>query len=359
MPLLGKKDKSKKKKDPSLAEDHQGQANSVGDPPGEMSANQAKSAPNGAAATDPSQAPEGQKSVYRTPKYQFHCQLAQGSPTGVISGFTNVKQLYEQIAQTFDFDASQIMFCTLNTHKVDMNKLLGGQIALDDLIFAHIKEQPKEIEINKAEDALGLTITDNGAGYAFIKKIREGSIMHKIPEVKVGDHIEKINGKSVVPCRHYEVARMLKEIPRGSIFTIRLVEPKKSEMVNIGLPNRGGKKKGGGVKTGKATIRLKASGVEEGVVNEAEEVAVNKIDLLLETFLGVADNDLARCIYEMGDKVDDIDNNPSEFVTAIDDAFEDFGFTEEFIFDAWAAIKEARKEARNPSKNVVDINEQF
>lgn len=63
----------------------------------------------------------------------------------------------------------QVMFCTLNTHKVDMDKLLGGQIGLEDFIFAHIKGQKKEIEVFKGEDALGLTITDNGAGYAFIK----------------------------------------------------------------------------------------------------------------------------------------------------------------------------------------------
>lgn len=50
-----------------------------------------------------------------------------------------------------------------------MDKLLGGQIGLEDFIFAHIKGQKKEIEVFKGEDALGLTITDNGAGYAFIK----------------------------------------------------------------------------------------------------------------------------------------------------------------------------------------------
>lgn len=43
-----------------------------------------------------------------------------------------------------------------------MTKLLGGQIGLDDFIFAHRKGRPKEIEIVKSEDALGLTITDNG-----------------------------------------------------------------------------------------------------------------------------------------------------------------------------------------------------
>lgn len=50
-----------------------------------------------------------------------------------------------------------------------MDKLLGGQIGLEDFIFAHIKGQKKEVEVYKSEDALGLTITDNGAGYAFIK----------------------------------------------------------------------------------------------------------------------------------------------------------------------------------------------
>lgn len=45
-----------------------------------------------------------------------------------------------------------------------MSQLLGGQIGLNDFIFAHIKGQAKEIDIVKSESALGLTITDNGAG---------------------------------------------------------------------------------------------------------------------------------------------------------------------------------------------------
>lgn len=70
----------------------------------------------------------------------------------------------------------QILFCTLNTHKIDMDKLLGGQIGLEDFIFAHIKGRKKEVEVYKSEDALGLTITDNGAGYAFIK-VRIGAAL--------------------------------------------------------------------------------------------------------------------------------------------------------------------------------------
>ena len=107
-----------------------------------------------------------------------------------------------------------------------MGKLLGGQIGLDDFIFAHVKGQPKEIEIVKSESALGLTITDNGAGYAFIKRIKEGSVIDRLkPMVKIGDHIEKINDQSLVGTRHFEVAKMLKELPVGSTFTMRLVEP--------------------------------------------------------------------------------------------------------------------------------------
>ena len=63
----------------------------------------------------------------------------------------------------------QILYCTLNTPKVDMGKLLGAQTGLEDFIFAHIKGIKKEVNVYKSEDSLGLTITDNGAGYAFIK----------------------------------------------------------------------------------------------------------------------------------------------------------------------------------------------
>lgn len=107
-----------------------------------------------------------------------------------------------------------------------MTQLLGGQIGLTDFIFAHVKGQPKEIDIVKSEPALGLTITDNGAGYAFIKRIKEGSIIDRLKTmIKVGDHIEKINDKSLIGTRHFEVAKMLKELPVGATFTMRLVEP--------------------------------------------------------------------------------------------------------------------------------------
>jgi hypothetical protein len=44
---------------------------------------------------------------------------------------------------------------------------------------------------------------------------------------QVGDHIEKINNENLVGKRHFEVAKMLKEIPKDSVFTLRLVGPLK------------------------------------------------------------------------------------------------------------------------------------
>lgn len=79
----------------------------------------------------------------------------------------------------------QILYCTLNTPKIDMERLLGGQIGLDDFIFAHCKGQPKEVELTKNDELLGLTITDNGHGYSFIKKIKDGSLVDSIKFISV------------------------------------------------------------------------------------------------------------------------------------------------------------------------------
>ena len=97
-----------------------------------------------------------------------------------VRDFTNVKQLYESIAKAFGIATTDILYCTLNTHKIDMTRLLGGQIGLDDFLFAHVKGSEKVAKVNKDGPALGLTISDNGAGYAFIKKIREDSIMVRL-----------------------------------------------------------------------------------------------------------------------------------------------------------------------------------
>lgn len=109
-----------------------------------------------------------------------------------------------------------------------MTRLLGGQIGLDDFIFAHVKGETKTVTITKQEVSIGLTITDNGAGNAFVKRIKAGSVAAEQHSVSVGDMIESIDGQNLVGgTKHYEVAKILKEIPRFCTFNMRLTEPLK------------------------------------------------------------------------------------------------------------------------------------
>ncbi|XP_078387485.1 PDZ domain-containing protein GIPC1-like [Cetorhinus maximus] len=274
------------------------------------------------------------------PRLVFHTQLAHGSATGRVEGFTNVRELYTKLGEAFGIEPAEIIFCTLNTHKVDMDKLLGGQIGLEDFIYAHIKGQKKEVEIYKSEDALGLTITDNGAGYAFIKRIKEGSLIDRMQVIKVGDLIESINGQSVIGYRHFEVAKLLKGLVKGQLFTLRLVEPLKAFDM-IGQRSRGGKSATGGqLGTGKGTLRLRAKGTAtvEEEPSAFEEKAIEKVDDLLESYMGIRDTELAATMVDLGKNK----KNPDEFAQALDEELGDFAFPDEFVFDVWGAIGDAK-----------------
>uniref|UniRef100_A0A8C4TNV4 GIPC PDZ domain containing family, member 3 n=1 Tax=Erpetoichthys calabaricus TaxID=27687 RepID=A0A8C4TNV4_ERPCA len=267
-------------------------------------------------------APQAAPAPSPRPRLVFHTQLAHGSPTGRIEGFTNVKELYARIAEVFEISPAEILFCTLNSHKVDMQKLLGGQIGLEDFIFAHVRGQTKEVEVTKSEDALGLTITDNGAGYAFIKRIKEGSVIDRLKTVCVGDHIEAINDQSIVGCRHYEVAKMLKELPKGQPFTLRLVEPKKAFDM-IGQRTKSAKFScEAKVASGRETLRLRSKG--SATVQEASPQHVLSLS--------------ASTIVEAGkDK-----KNPDDFAVALDSVLGDFAFPDVFLFDVWGAIGDVK-----------------
>ncbi|KFO86289.1 PDZ domain-containing protein GIPC1, partial [Buceros rhinoceros silvestris] len=235
---------------------------------------------------------------------------------------------------------AQIMFCTLNTHKADMDKLLGAQIGLEDFIFAHVKGQRKKVEILKTDDVLGLTITDNGTGCAFIKRIKEGSLMDQTRTVCVGDHIETINGKNVSHRRHYEVAKMLKDLEKGQVFKLELIEPRKAfEMLEP--RSKAGTLPEAKISRGRETLRLRTKGpatVEE-MPTEVEEKAIKKVDELLETYMGIRDIELAATMVEAGrDK-----KNPDEFAVALDATLGDFAFPDEFVFDVWGAIGDAKQ----------------
>lgn len=60
------------------------------------------------------------------------------------------------------------------------------------------------------------------------QRIKEGSVIDRIKVINVGDMIESINGQSLIGCRHYEVAKMLKDLPKGRTFTLKLTEPRKA-----------------------------------------------------------------------------------------------------------------------------------
>jgi hypothetical protein len=296
--------------------------------------------------------PPPSESQVSRPKLVFHCQQAHGSPTGVISEFTNVKELYEKIAECYDITAKDILFCTLNTHKVDMTRLLGGQLGLDDFIFAHIRGQPKVVDITKSEDALGLTITDNGDGIAFIKAIREGSLISQIEGICVGDHIEKINDVSMIGCRHYDVAKTLKSIPRGDMFSLRLVEPIKSGFALLDGKS-GGRKSGGNISSGMKTLRLRSKGeATVEVPDDVSNIAIDKINALLETFLGISDSELAQSIWETGSQT----TNPSDFAAALESSDLRQFAEESFLFDLWGAISDAKQ---GRLKKTQEFSEQF
>lgn len=59
-----------------------------------------KSGANGAGLPPP---PANQR-----PKLVFHTQLAHGSPTGRIEGFSNVKELYVKIAEAFKIMPAEV-----------------------------------------------------------------------------------------------------------------------------------------------------------------------------------------------------------------------------------------------------------
>ncbi|NWZ90027.1 GIPC1 protein, partial [Nesospiza acunhae] len=283
------------------------------------------------------------------PRLVFHTQLAHGSATGRVEGFGNVRELYGKIGEAFGIPPSEVLFCTLNTPQVDMEKLLGGQIGLEDFIFAHTRGRQKDVQVLKSEEALGLTITDNGAGYAFIKRIREGSVMARTPQVGVGDVLEALDGRSLVGTRHFEVARLLQELPRGHRFRLRLTEPRRA----WGSP----KIPSGSPKSPQGSPRIpwgppKSPGDPQNPLGTPqhpptsptpqpsafEERAVAKVDDLLESYMGIRDSELAATMVELGRDARD----PDALAEALDAQLGDFAFPDEFVFDVWGAIGDAK-----------------
>uniref|UniRef100_A0AAF5PYT1 PDZ domain-containing protein n=1 Tax=Wuchereria bancrofti TaxID=6293 RepID=A0AAF5PYT1_WUCBA len=271
-------------------------------------------------------------------KLTFQVQLAHGSPTGIISGFNSIVQLYQAIANCYDeISVDDILFCTINTHRISMDALLCSTININDFIFAHIAGQKKEVTLVKTEKALGLTITDNGAGKAFIKRIVPGTITSKAkPALQVGDFIEKINDESMVGRKHFDVARHLRVLPIGSTFTMRLVEPKRTGfnfIASYSMPKRMRSILGTN-----ETIRFKADGTV--VVQEMPNaLIINKINDIFDSYFGFHDNELAQTIWEMISSCKNF-NDLKNILMESD--INDFNFPTELYFDLWGSVDDYR-----------------
>nr|CDS26180.2 hypothetical transcript [Hymenolepis microstoma] len=235
----------------------------------------------------------------RVQPFSFACELAHGSNQVRISGFSNIPELYQRIAESFSIPLSQIMYCTLDTPQVDMTKLLGNQLSFNHTIYAHTRGQTKEVRFLKSAEALGLTISDNKAGGVFIKRISEKGVLARVLReqpncICPGDLIECINGRSFINSRHMDVVKYLKELPLQSKIVLRLISPEKN--VAPGLLKRQ-KWKGA---LGRQTIRISAAGAEViDALNQDQALVLRRLAETVEDFIGIADEELAQSIFDL------------------------------------------------------------
>jgi hypothetical protein len=286
----------------------------------------------GAAAPAPAKAAPAQAA----PLFSFAVQLANGSDTQKISNFTNVKEMYEVIAKAFHLEFQDVVFCTLNTPAVDMNRLLGGQIVFDDFIYAHVRGESKTFTVHKSGPTLGLSITDNGAGSAFVKRIYPNSVVAQVDGVKVGDMISAINGESVYGLRHSDVAQILKAVPVGGQFQLSLVAVKVNPNAAAASLNSKLDSKYG---AGKKTLRFGKDGKGAEVVDTVPGAvdrthALETISDLLESFMGIRDVDLASSLFQTAERV----KEKESFNELVQEELGMFEFPKEFVFDIYSVI---------------------
>ena len=140
---------------------------------------------------------------------------------------------------------------------------------------------------------------------------------------------------------------------------------------NIGPRSGPGSGKKASYGSGKQTLRLKSNGtaaIEE--VDNVRTLAEENINKLLETFMGINDSELggnSTClvnfsilmVFISASQIWDLADgktNTMELAEAIDNSdLEAFGFTDDFIFELWGAVTDA-KSGRGKT---VNNNEMF
>lgn len=241
---------------------------------------------------------------------------------------------------------------------------------MGDLIVIHLCGQRRRLDLLKSRERIGLTVTDNGHGRTFIKRVKSSDGLIE-EQIKPGDHIAAINDVSVVGNRHYEVAKILRQIPLHSRFTLDIVEPIISQQPhksNIVRPNSGsdafslanpvsyGQNESSETfslddladsslpierllsKTGAelANVTPKVSAIAD---QDVYKLMIKKIDTVLESFLGINDTSLAIQIYRLAK---DSNSSLDRFSEAIENSeLSVFKFDRDIQNHLWNCVNEA------------------
>ncbi|CAI2350643.1 unnamed protein product [Caenorhabditis sp. 36 PRJEB53466] len=272
---------------------------------------------------------------------KFACQLAHGSPVAIIDRWSDVSELYQSIANCFGISKDDIIFLTVNDFKADMKNMFTGTLNFKDMLYAHVRGQATELSVLKDDANFGVTITDNGLGNAFIKMIAPGSVFDRMkPATQIGQLIEAINGERVLGRRHYQVARILKNVRRGDQCHIRLISPKTAEIGTMKAPKKTNE-------LAKGTIRFKSEGgfaVEDIQDQMIQAEMCGKLNELFDQYLGVQDDQLAMRIWETAANCDTL-WQLGEAIKQSELAM--FDFPDGLVFDMWGIIGDLKREQRN------------
>ncbi|CAJ0943441.1 unnamed protein product, partial [Mesorhabditis belari] len=283
----------------------------------------------------------------------FMVQLAQGSKTHTITDVRSTNQLYEKVVECFpEVALDDILYLTVGTYKPDMTAVVAGQLNFGDLIFVHLKGEKRVVELLKTERLMGMTISDNGAGKCFVKKLKPGSTAEKArPAIDDGMHIEKVNDTSVVGMRHYQVANLLREIPIGHTVKLRLISPLQSGFSMLGARSQAASSKPKKeLENGGMTLRFKANGnavvqqipdptkaqEDEGEVPAGVVAAINR---LFEEYIGFSDEELSRNVCEIAATC----TSPFDMVKKLKESeISVFSFPDELVFDMFGLYSDLK-----------------
>ncbi|CAP35521.1 Protein CBG17992 [Caenorhabditis briggsae] len=273
---------------------------------------------------------------------KFACQLAHGSPVAIIERWSDVSELYQSIADCFGISKDDIIFLTVNDFKPDMKNMFTGTLNFKDMLYAHVRGQATELRVLKDSNNFGVTITDNGLGNAFIKMISPGSVFDRMrPATQVGQLIEAVDGERVLGKRHYQVARILKNVRRGDECIIRLIAPKSADPGTM----KSSKKSTG--ELAKGTIRFKSEGgfaVEDIQDQMIQAEMCGKLNELFDQYLGVQDDQLAMRIWDAASNCETL-WQLSESIKQSELSM--FDFPDGLVFDMWGIIGDLKREQRN------------